>query len=230
MKKFSILLSSILILTLALVSNTALAQTPGPSDATTAPPATASAVAKVYCAGSAITLTGPQDPSTSAPFTKYHWYKMVSGTATEVTGQTGINYTETSTTAGYYDYELVTENASGCTSPVSDVIMVYVLPPLSVTITTSSASVCAGSTATPTLTANPTPATPYALNYQWTLAGVNIAGATSSTYTVPVDNTAETLNYGVTVTYALNPTCGPATATQAITINPLPTKPTITAN
>lgn len=227
----------IALFTLALVSFTSMlyAQAPGPSDATTAPPATAAAVSKVYCAGSTITLTGPQDATATpvADYAKYHWYKLdAGGVKTEVTAMTGKTYTEAATTAGYYNYQLVTENANGCLSPISNVLQVYVLPPLSVTITTTSATVCATSTATPTLTANATPATPYALNYQWTVGStpVDIAGATSSTYTVPVDNTAETLTYGVKVTYALNTACGPATASQTITVNPLPTQPTITAN
>jgi len=232
----------IAIFTLAFVSFTSLVygQAAGPSDVTTSPPGTAAAVAKVYCAGSVITLTGPQDATLTpvADYTLYHWYKLdASNNPVLVTGQTGRTYTETSsaTTPGYYNYKLVTENANGCISPISSLLQVYVLPPLSTTISTTAASLCAGTTPTPVLTANPTPATGYTLHYQWTktigvAAPVNV-GTDSPTYTVAAADAAvaQTINYGVTVTYDLNNTCS-ATATQTITINPLPTQPTITAN
>jgi hypothetical protein len=229
MKKRSLTLSTILILLLSMVTFIASAQvTTGPSDATTAPPATASAVAKVLCYGSTISLTGPQD--NGVDFTKYHWYKIdPNGVRQEVTTQTGRTYTETSGAAGYYTYQLVTENANGCTSPLSDPLQVYILPALSVNITTPTSSMCAVATNSTVLTANVTPATGYTINYQWTKGGVDIPGATSSTYTVTNQTTAATITYGVKTSYALNSTCA-ATATKDIEITPLPTKPAITAN
>ena len=70
MKKPQLLLAIIFIVSLVSFSTIVQAQTAGPSDATTAPPATAAAVAKVYCSGSTITLTGPQD-ATLIPVADY---------------------------------------------------------------------------------------------------------------------------------------------------------------
>jgi hypothetical protein len=228
MKKRSLTLSTILILLLSMVTFIASAQTAGPSDATTAPPATAGAVAKVLCYGSTISLSGPQD--NGADFAKYHWYKIdAAGVKQEVTSQTGRTYTETSGAAGYYTYQVVTENANGCTSPLSDPLQIYVLPELTVNITTPTSSMCAVASNSTVLTANVTPATGYTINYQWTRGGVDIPGATSSTYTVTNETTAATVTFGVKTSYALNSTCA-ATNTKDIVITPLPTKPAITAN
>lgn len=230
MKKRFLTITSLLVFLMLTVSNIASAQVAsGPSDSTTPPPAAATDVAKVLCAGSTISLSAPQDAG-NVDFTKYHWYKIdASGNKQEVTSITGRTYTETSTTAGYYNYQVVTENANGCTSPISDVFKVYVLPALSVTITSPTSSMCAVATNQIVLTANPTPSTGYALSYQWTKNGTDIGGATSSTYTVTNETTAATITYGVKVTYDLNSTCA-ATTTKDIVIDPLPSKPTIAAN
>src|ERR1700761_2237855 len=206
MKKSQLLLTIIFMLTLVSFSTIVRAQTPGPSETTT-PPATATdpGLSKVYCAGSTIKLTGPQDATQTpvADYAHYHWYKMavVAGVLTpvEVTSQTTSVYTETSTTAGWYEYELVTENANGCLSPVSTMLKVYVLPTLSVTISTTAASLCQNSATAPTLTANATPATPYTLHYQWTktigAGSPTNVGTDSPTYTIPAadDATAQTI-------------------------------------
>jgi hypothetical protein len=229
MKTRFLTITTIIFLLMTMAVNRAAAQTAGPSDATTPPPTSATDVAKVLCSGSVISLSGPQDAG-GVDYTKYHWYKIdVNGNKQEVTAMTGRTYTETSTTAGYYNYQVVTENANGCTSPISDVFKIFVLPPLSVTITTPTTAMCAEAANATLLTANVTPSTGYTVNYQWTKNGTPIAGATSSTYNVTGETTAATLTFGVSVTYALNNSC-PATATKDITINPLPTKPMITAN
>ncbi|WP_214073560.1 hypothetical protein [Mucilaginibacter sp. dw_454] len=230
MKKRFLTVIPTLVLLLLLVTTVASAQVAsGPSDATSPPPTSAADVAKVLCAGTNISLTAPQDPS-GVDYTKYHWYKIdASGNKQEVTAMTGRTYTETPTTAGYYEYQVVTENANGCTSPISDVFKEYVLPPLSVTITTPTSSMCAEAANSTLLTANVTPSTGFTINYQWNLGGVDIAGANSNTYNVTGITTAGTLTYGVTVTYALNTSC-PASTTKDIVISPLPTKPTISAN
>lgn len=227
MKKKYSLISALLVLAFMVFASGAFAQGSGPSDATTPPPTNATDVGKVLCAGSTISITGPQDPN-GVDWTVYHWYKLDAGGNKQLTSVTGRTYTEVASGAGYYTYELVTENASGCTSPISDPFKVYVLPPLTATITPSVNTICAG-VGTTVLTANPTPSTGYTLNYQWTRNGVPIPGATSNTYTVSNETTPGTVSFGVNVSYTLNSSCG-GSASSNIVIAPIPTKPSITAN
>src|ERR1700759_4646070 len=226
MKK-NYLLCALFVLAFSVFASRSFAQGSGPSDATTPAPTNATDVGKVLCAGQTISISGPQDPN-GADWTVYHWYKLDAGGNKQLTTTTGRTYTEVASGAGYYTYQVVTENASGCTSPISDPFKVYVLPPLTATITTSISTICAG-VGTTVLTANPTPATGYTLNYQWTRNGVNIAGATSNTYTVSNETTPGTVTFGVVVSYTLNSSCA-GSASSDVIIAPIPTKPSITAN
>jgi len=193
----------------------------GPSDGTTAPPSSAAAVQKVICNGAQVVLTS------SDVATTYQWYKKTStGTMQLVQSSSSNTYTETSTTAGYYTYTLVTINSNGCASPMSDPYDVFVLPPLTPTITASSNNVCANGQTTSVLTASPANDPNYSYSYQWTRNGVNIPGATSSTYTVS-ELTAGTAQYDVLVSYNLNTSCSALAPAQTITIIALPVKPTI---
>ncbi len=230
MKKHQSLLNLILIVLFIAIANRSAAQvTSGPSDATTAPPTAVTDVGKILCAGQNISIAGPQDVG-GVDFTKYHWYKIdPSGNKQEVTAMTGRTYTETTGAPGYYNYQVVTENSNGCTSPISDVFKVFVLPPLTVAITTPTSSMCAIASSETLLTANVTPSSGYVINYQWTRNGVVIPGATSSTYDVTGETSPATVTFGVNVSYALSPTC-PATGTKDIILTPIPTKPLITAN
>jgi hypothetical protein len=227
MKRPKLLLSALIVLTFTFFASASFAQGSGPSDATTPPPTNATDVGKVLCNGQTISITGPQDPN-GADWTVYHWYKLDAGGNKQLTSTTSRTYTEVSNGAGYYTYQVVTENASGCTSPISDPFKVYVLPPLTATITPSISTICAGVGNT-ILTANPTPATGYTLNYQWTRNGANIPGATGNTYTVSNETTAGTVTFGVVVSYTLNSSCVGSASTD-IVIAPIPAKPTISAN
>jgi hypothetical protein len=200
----------------------------GASDTTAAPPSDLTTVGKALCFGQPINLSGPQDVS-NTNFAVYHWYKIDAGGNKQLTSITTRKYTETPTSAGYYNYELVTENTNGCTSPISDVFKIFVFPQLNVNIVAQNNSICTGVGAT-VLTANiGNGNTTYAYNFQWTRNGLAISGATSNTYTVTNETAAANIAFGVSVSYTSNPSCS-ANATQSINITPLATKPLITAN
>jgi hypothetical protein len=222
-------LSSILFLILVSLTNILCAQvTAGPSDATTAPPASAASVGKILCYGQNVSLSGPEDAN-GVDFAVYNWYKLDASGNKQLTAITTKTYTETTTTPGYYNYELVTQNASGCTSTVSGEFQVYVLPQLSVTIASQNNAICTNA-GTTLLTANITaPTTGYTFSYQWTRNGVIIPSATTNTYTISGETTDGVIAFAVNVSYALSSACT-TTATQNITITPLPTTPLITAN
>ena len=197
MKTTHTLFSNLLLAVLICMSIVVKAQTPGPSNATALPPTNASDVAKVLCYGQGISLSGPKETATT-DYAVYHWYKEdVNGVKQLIAGSTGRTYTETTGAAGYYKYYVVTENANGCISPVSDVLKIFVLPALSVTVTSPVASMCADAANSALLTANVTPSTGYTINYQWTRNGVNINGATASTYNATGETTAATVTFGV---------------------------------
>jgi hypothetical protein len=227
--KARFIVSSILLLIFVSLTNILYAQvTAGPSDATTAPPTSASSVGSVLCYGQNISISGPVDASNAA-FAVYNWYKLDASGNKHLSTITTQNYTETTTAAGYYNYELVTQNASGCTSPISNEFQVYVLPQLTATITSQNNSICTSSGST-VLTANiSAPTTGYTFSYQWTRNGVNIASATTNTYTILNETTPGTVTYGVNISYALSSACT-STVTQSITITAIPTTPLITAN
>ena len=228
MKTTHTLFSSLLLAVLICMSTLVKAQTPGPSDATATPPTNASDVAKVLCYGQGISLSAPKETATT-DYAIYHWYKEINGVKQLITGSTGRTYTETTGAAGYYNYYVVTENANGCLSPVSDVLKIFVLPELSVTVTSPVASMCADAANSVLLTANVTPSSGYTINYQWTRNGVDINSATASTYNATGETNVATVTFGVKVSYALNATCT-ATVTKDIAITAVPTKPMITAN
>ncbi|WP_461450179.1 hypothetical protein [Mucilaginibacter sp.] len=210
-----------------LFSGVATAQSSGPSDITTPPPTTNTSVNQILCNGQNISITGPQDVN-GADYTFYHWYKVDGNGNKILTSTTSKVYTENTTAAGYYNYQLITENSTGCTSDASDEYQVYVLPALLISINSSSTSVCS-STGSLLLTAEVPASTGYSVTYQWTRNGTNIPGAQSNTYNVNGETANATVTYGVIVSYALHPSCT-ANATIPITIIPIPTKPVITAS
>lgn len=224
MKNFTLKAAIALIFSIA--SLTALAQTPapfsGPTDATSAPPASASS--SVLCYGSNISLTGPTDGTGTL---KYDWYKINSSN-TAVLVKEGTNndntYTEASAGTGYYTYKLVMVNANGCTSDASDPISIYILPQLSPAIAATNASICEKGQTSTTLSITGLN-TNYTYTYQWTREGTDISGATSATYTA-TEQTAGTVHYGVKVSYTLNSGCS-QTATTTINVIAVPSKPTI---
>jgi hypothetical protein len=229
MNQKSTLIKLFFVIVLSTFSLVAAAQTPapftGPTDANTAPPTTASAVAQVLCNASAITLKGDADPTGTM---KYNWYKTnSSGVKTLV--KTGVNkdnaYTETSTDAGYYTYQLVMVNGNGCETP-SDPFNLYVLPPLNATVDGQS-SVCANNQTTTDLTISGLDSR-FTYTYQWYRETTLLTGETTNKHTVTELTAGATpVKYSVLISYVLKPTCNQQPA-KNITVTALPTKPTIT--
>jgi hypothetical protein len=218
-----------LLCTVSLVASAQTVTPAGPSlDATTTPPTSVTSVGKIICYGSNITLSGPTGAD------KYQWYKIdASGTKHLVKESTtsGDNlYSETSTDAGYYNYQLVQINTNGCTSIASNPFSVYVMPQIVPVINTTATSICASTTANPQGATTTTTATlsisgldsrfTYG-SYQWKLNGIDIPGATGLTYTVPVQTAAPaTLSYTVSVSYTSYGGVGcPATSPTPMVIN-----------
>jgi hypothetical protein len=229
MKKRSTLIKSVITVILSVFSIVAFAQAPapfaGPSDAVTAPPATAAAVAQVLCNASSITLKGDPDPTGTM---KYQWYK-VNANGVKVLVKEGVNkdnaYTETSTDAGYYTYQLVMVNANNCATP-SDPFNIYVLPPLNAAVDGNN-SVCGNNQTTAELTISGLDSR-FTYTYQWYRETTLLTGETTNKHTVSELTAGATpVKYSVLISYVLKPACNQQPA-KNITVTAVPTKPTIT--
>jgi hypothetical protein len=155
----------------------------------------------------------------SAPL-NYQWNR--NGTA--ITSATSASYTTPATIAsddGAQFTALISNEVGRVTSnPVSLHVKVRVAP--SITTQPANQTVTAGQTATFTVVANGTAP----LSYQWLKNGVNVAGATSSSYTTPATTTADG---GSTFDVVVSNTAGTATSNVAtLTVNVAPVAPTIT--
>jgi hypothetical protein len=122
-----------------------------------------------------------------------------------------VNLNGTPITGVTTDIDLEARNATtpkmGADEPVACVAPAITTQP-------SAQAVCAGGNATFTVAATGT-----TLGYQWRKAGVNIAGATSSTFTINSAAAADAANYDVVISNG----CGTATSTAvALTVTALP--------
>ncbi|HEY8999967.1 MAG TPA: hypothetical protein VIM89_01350 [Mucilaginibacter sp.] len=231
MKTSSTFIKALFTVLISCISIVASAQAPfsGPSD----PSAPSGNIQQYVCAGGQISL------KSSTVATQYLWYKKnSSGSMVLVQSSASNTYTETASPAtaagsGYYTYTLVTENASGCLSDMSAPYNIFVLPPITPTITGTS-EICQSTAANPTqisLTASPVNDANYSYTYQWKRNGVAIGGATSSTYTTS-ETAAGSVIFTVDVSYSSTfaPATCTVTATQTVTVNPIPATPTIQWN
>jgi hypothetical protein len=194
--------------------------TPGPSDITTSAPTSAASVGKVICIGAPISIT-----AIDSGINTFQWYKINTAGTAVLSTITGATYTETSTTPGYYNYEVVASNGTGCISPVSSTFKVYVLPALSVNITSPFTSVCSVVGNSVLLTVN-VPSSAFIYTYQWTNNGTAISGATGPTYNITNQTTPGNITFGCNVAYLLNPACI-SSATKVITVVSAPNTPTL---
>ena len=141
----------------------------------------------------------------------YQWRKE----GVNISGATSPTFDIASITtgdAGSYDVVVSgTCTASVTSSPVT--LTVSTLP--EITGQPASATLCSGQSQTFSVTATGT-----SLTYQWRKAGVNISGATSSTYNIASVTTGDAASYDVVV----SGTCAPSVTSSPVTltVNTLP--------
>ncbi len=128
----------------------------------------------------------------------YQWKKN----GVNIPGATASSYTINPVTAGDAGNYSVEVN-SLCGTSTSNTATLTIIPSTIITNQPASQTVCSGSNVTFAVTASGDN-----LTYQWRKAGVNIGGATSSSYTITAVSAADAGNYDVVV----NGTCGSATS------------------
>ena len=145
----------------------------------------------------------------------YQWQKN----GVNIAGATGTSYTTpaTATTDSGSTFRVVVTNTAGTVTSAAATLTVNaaVIAP---TITTQpvNQTVTAGATATFTVVAGGTAP----LGYQWQKNGVNIAGATGTSYTTPATATTDS---GSTFRVVVSNTAGTVTSAAAtLTVNPAP--------
>lgn len=245
MKTKSTFIKALLILLISGISIVASAQAPaplpsptpfsGPTVATNIPGATP--VDHYICAGANVSLI-----SLTTGVSQYVWWKQNSaGTWVVVDAENAPKntYLEASTTAGYYTYKVQTVNSNGCESLMSNPINIFALPPITPQIN-GPQNVCAALPGVPvafTLTASvKNDPGGYTYTYQWVKDGVDILGATSSTYTPPApgETVPGTYNYTVRISYSqavYGVTCtGTMGTPYPVTVTPVPSPPQIQWN
>ncbi|MGN6645681.1 MAG: immunoglobulin domain-containing protein [Cytophaga sp.] len=177
------------------------------------------------CAGISVTFTATPTNGGSTP--TYQWKKG----GVNISGETNATYTTTTAANGDSYTVTMTSNAT-CASPAtatsSAIVMTVtstVTPSVSI-IASPSGAICAGASVTFTATPTNGGTTP---TYQWKKGGINIAGATNSTYTTTTAANGD--SYTVTITS--NASCAsPLTATSnaiVMTVNPILT-PSVSAS
>jgi invasion protein IalB len=186
--------------------------------AAVAPSITTQPVNQAVTAGQTATFTVVA--AGTAPLS-YQWQKN----GVNITGATTSSYTTPATTTADSGstFRVIVSNAAGTVT--SGVATLTVNPaPVAPTITTQpvNQTVTAGQTATFTVVATGTAP----LSYQWQKNGVNIAGATSTSYTTPATTTADS---GSTFRVIVSNTAGTVTSSPAtLTVNAAVVAPTIT--
>jgi trimeric autotransporter adhesin len=171
----------------------------------TAPAITTQPASQTVCSGTTATF----NVVASGSGLNYQWRK--GGTA--ITGATSSTFSIASvTTAAAGSYDVVVTNA--CTSVTSATVTLTVNAATVITTQPVNQTACTGGSVTFTVTATGT-----GLTYQWRKAGVAIAGATSSTFTIPAAVTTDAGNYDVIISGS----CGPVTSnTVTLTLNTAP--------
>jgi hypothetical protein len=178
---------------------------------------TSQPVAQSVCAGGAATFTAG---ATGAGVT-YQWRKA----GVNIAGAVSPTFTIPAAVAGDAgSYDVVINGACGAVTSRQAILTVYAAPVINTQPATQ--TVCAGSAATFTVAA-----TGGCLNYQWRKDGINIAGATSATYSIPATTAADAGSYDVVISNFCSTTSIAATLTvNAVTvINTQPSAQTVCA-
>jgi len=182
-------------------TSTATTVTVNPTPAT---PTISAGGATTFCTGGSVTLTG----SSTTPGVTYQWLNG----GTSIAGATNAAYT--ATTSGSYTVK-VTSGSCSATS-LATTVTVNIIP-ATPTITAGGATTfCSGSSVTLTGSSS-TPG----VTYQWLNGGTAIAGATNATYSATTSG-----NYTVS---AILSGCSSTSTSTAVTVNPTPSTPTISA-
>jgi len=152
----------------------------------------------------------------------YQWQKS----GVNIAGAISASYTTPATTTADSgaSFDVVVSNTAGTVTSAAATLTVNAAA-VAPTITTQpgNQTVTAGQTATFNVVATGTAP----LSYQWQKSGVNIVGATSTSYTTPVTATSDS---GSTFAVAVTNTAGTVTSAAAtLTVNAAAVAPTITA-
>ncbi len=187
--------------------------------AATGPTITTQPANQTVTAGQTATFTVVA--SGTAPLS-YQWQKN----GANIAGATTASYTTpvTTTAASGSTFDVVVSNTAGSVTSAA-VTLTVTAAAVAPTITTqpTNQTVTAGQTATFTVVAAGTAP----LSYQWLKNGVNIAGATSASYTTPVTTTADN---GSTFRVVVTNTAGTVASSAAtLTVNAAAVAPTITS-
>ena len=172
-----------------------------------APTITTQPVSQSLCSGTNVTFSVVANGSGLT----YQWRKG----GVNISGATSSSYTITGITvgdAGNYDVVVTTPCS---TSATSNIATLTVNSPPAITVQPSNQTVCPGNNVTFSVTA-----TGSGLTYQWRKGGVNISGATSSSFTINGVAAGDAGNYDVVVSGACSP---PVTSNAAtLVVNTLP--------
>jgi hypothetical protein len=135
-----------------------------------------SALSNIFCSGQPVTFTA--NPTNGGASPTYQW--MLGGV--NISGATSPTYTSSSLANGNQVSVVMTSNLACKTTPTatsSAVTMTLGTVSPAVSASVSNNGICSGTNVTFTATPTNGGSSP---SYQWKLAGINIPGATSSTY------------------------------------------------
>jgi hypothetical protein len=170
--------------------------------ATVTPTVSIAADASTVCANTAVNFTAT--PTNGGTTPTYQWKKN----GVNITGATSSTYTLTTPANGDVITVVMTSNATcaSTTTATSNTVTVTVTTAVtpSVSIAANNTTVCSGTAVNFTATPTNGGTTP---TYQWKKNGVNITGATSSTYTLSTPANGDV----ITVVMTSNATCASTT-------------------